>query len=62
MKRKGQGRKINIMTLLAIIAAAAAAFWALPLISPFLLKAASISAALSMPEGVVRQIAEQLKP
>ena len=62
MKRKGQGRKINIMPLLAIIAAAAAAFWALPLISPFLLKAASISAALSMPEGVVRQIAEQLKP
>lgn len=62
MKRKGQGRKINIMPLLVIIAAAAAAFWALPLISPFLLKAASISAALSMPEGVVRQIAEQLKP
>jgi len=62
LKRKGQGRKINIMPLLAIIAAAAAAFWALPLISPFLLKAASISAALSMPEGVVRQIAEQLKP
>ena len=62
MKRKGQGRKINIMPLLVIIAAAAAAFWALPMISPFLLKAASISAALSMPEGVVRQIAEQLKP
>ena len=62
MKRKGQGRKINIIPLLTIIAASSAAFWVLPMISPLLLKAASISAALSMPEGVVRQIAEQLKP
>ena len=50
------------MPLLFVALAAAAALWALPVILPALLKAASISAVLSMPEGLISQIAQQLKP
>lgn len=62
MKRKGHRKKINIIPFMLLLAAAAVIFRLMPVVSPLILKAASISAALSMPEAVFHHIAEQLKP
>ncbi|MBQ2751173.1 MAG: stage II sporulation protein P [Oscillospiraceae bacterium] len=61
MKRKGHGRKLNIVPMIVVLTAAMALFWVLPAISPLILKAASVSAAFSMPEGVIYHVAERLK-